>query len=59
MIETHFGEQPLKAQPTFRRAAALPLIFVDDDHLLTRPTQLHRTIRQAILQEVVPVVVEK
>ena len=49
VVETDFGEQPLKAQSPLGRGPALALILVDDENAVRRPTEFDGPIDEGVL----------
>jgi hypothetical protein len=50
MIHANFGQEPLEAEPSFRRAPAASLVFIDHLNLPGRPAEFLSTPGQAVLQ---------
>lgn len=50
MVQTDFGDQTLKTQPTFGRSPALALVFVDDQDSILRPAVSFRETCQSVLK---------
>src|SRR4029078_7021249 len=49
MVQSHFGDQALKAAPAFGGSTALPQVFVDNQDALTLPTEDYPLIGKTIL----------
>ena len=51
MVETHLGEETLKAKPSLDRSTALGLIVVDDNDAVRGPTEFNSSINKGVLAE--------
>ena len=49
MVQADFRQHPLESQSAFGALPALSLILINDDHLLTRPSQRDGPIHQSVL----------
>src|SRR5437588_671370 len=49
MIETHFGQQALEAEPSLGRGAAQPLILIDDLNLVGCPAERDGPVDERVL----------